>query len=251
MRNRKIRHTVNVPYAVLDLEFTPFKRGIFAIATSKGKIHLCSINSGGTGPIEIIKTYQVFSESLITLSLGWNRLPSHSDTIAASSSDGRIAVFDTKHEPPTTYTETAAHSFEAWTLAWTSKGENDLRQELYSGGDDSTLCRHELFVRQVSGSLNDGELPSHEYDFQASLRDMKTHMAGVTAILPLQPVFHREQALLTGSYDEYVRLLLFIDGSSRPKILAEQRLGGGVWRLKILHYEAPDGDSGTEFLASS
>ena len=240
------RHTVYFPYAVLDLQFTRFRKGVFAIATSKGAVRLCTMNTDGTGPIEQIKTYQIFSDSSITLSLSWNRLVSHSDAIAASSSDGRIAIFDTKYLPPMTYTKTEAHSLEAWTLAWTTKGENDLRPELYSGGDDSVLCRHGLSVRPVSGSLNDGNIPSHGYDFRAPLRDTKTHMAGVTAILPLQPVFHGEQVLLTGSYDEYVRLLLPIAGVSRPKVLAEQRLGGGVWSLKILDYQAPDDDAGTE-----
>ena len=138
-----------------------------------------------------------------------------------------------------TYTKTEAHSLEAWTLAWTypkpeSEAEYGVSPELYSGGDDSVLCRHGLCGRPVLGSPNDGDLPSPGYDSQAPIRDTKTHMAGVTAILPLQLVIHGEQALLTGSYDEYVRLLLPVEGGKRPKLLAEKRLGGGVWRLKIL-----------------
>lgn len=203
----------------------------------------------GTGPIEHLWTYQIFPESSITLSLAWSRLPSQSNAIAASSSDGRVAIFESKHEPPAISVETAAHSLQAWTLAWTTKGEFDLRPELYSGGDDSALCRHDLLVRPASEILNDGSLPlTHEYDFQASLRDTKSHMAGVTAILPLTPIFRGEKLLLTGSYDEYIRLLLPVNGSPRPKVLAEQRLGGGVWRLDLLEYEAPDGDWGTQII---
>ena len=240
---------MNVPYAVLDLRFTRFRNGIFAIATSKGQVCLWTISMAGTGPIEHLWTYQIFPDSSITLSLAWSPLPSKSNAIAASSSDGRIAIFESKHEPPAISVETAAHSLEAWTLAWTTKGEYDLRPELYSGGDDSALCRHELLVRPVSESLNDGNQPfTHEYEFQASLRDTKSHMAGVTAILPLEPIFRGEQLLLTGSYDEYVRLLLPIKGSPRPKLIAEQRLGGGVWSLKKLDHEAPDDDWGMQFL---
>lgn len=246
MGNRALRHNVHLDYAILDLHFTPFRKGIFAIATSLGTVCLCTMNIQGTGPIEIVNSYEIFPISSLVLSLAWNRELSHSDTIAASSSDGRIAIFDSKYQPPMTYTKTEAHSLEAWTLAWTSKGaEDDLRPELYSGGDDSVLCRHGLSVRPVSGSLDEGNIPSHRYDFQAPFRDTKTHMAGVTAMLPLQPVFHGEQILLTGSYDEYVRVLMPIDGYSRPKILAEERLGGGVWRLKILDFEAPDRGRGT------
>ena len=240
---------MNVPYAVLDLRFTRFRKGIFAIATSKGQVCLWTISMAGTGPIEHLWTYQIFLDSSLILSLAWSRLPSQSNAIAASSSDGRIAIFESKHEPPVIAVATAAHSLQAWTLAWTTKGEFDLRPELYSGGDDSALCRHELLVRPVSASLNDGNLPSsHVFEFQASLRDTKSHMAGVTAILPLQPIFRGEQLLLTGSYDEYVRLLLPINGSPRPKLLAEQRLGGGVWRLDLLEHEAPDGDWGMQIL---
>ena len=203
----------------------------------------------GTGPLEHLWAYQIFPDSSITLSLAWGLLPSQSTTIAASSSDGRIAIFESKHEPPAISVETAAHSLEAWTLAWTTKGEDDLRPELYSGGDDSALCRHQLSVRPTSESVNDSNLPfDNEYEFQASLHDTKSHMAGVTAILPLEPIYRGEQLLLTGSYDEYIRLLLPINGSPRPKLMAEQRLNGGVWRLSILAHKAPNGDRGMQIL---
>lgn len=237
---------MHVPYAVLDLHFNRFKKGVFAIATSKGTVCLWTIHIDGTGPLECLNSYQVFHTSELTLSFAWNHVLSHSNTIAASSSDGRIAIFDTKYQPPTTYTSTGAHSFEAWTLAWTSKGaEDELRPEIYSGGDGAELCRHGLSVFPVTGSLNDGNIPSHRYEFEAPSRDTRTHMAGVTAILPLQPVFHGEQVLLTGSYDEYVRVLLPIESGNRPKVLAEERLGGGVWRLKILDFVEPDNGIGT------
>ena len=246
LENRKLRHTVHTPYAVLDLHFTRYKRGVFAIATSKGAVCLWTMNINGTGPLECLNSYQIFPDSSLTLSLAWNRILSQSDTIAASSSDGRIAIFDTKYQPPMTYRKTEAHSLEAWTIAWTFKGEEyDLRPELYSGGDDSVLCRHGLKIRPVSGSLGDGDIPSHGYEFQAPVCDTKTHTAGVTAILPLRPVFHGEQVLLTGSYDEYVRVLLPLEGRTRPKILAEKRLGGGVWRLKTLYCETSNHNMST------
>lgn len=242
--NRNLLQTADLPYAILDLHFSQFRKQIFAIATSKGAVCLCTTNVNGNGPIEILNSFQIFSESSLTLSLAWNPVLDHSGTIAASSSDGLIAIFDTKGQSPMTYTETEAHSLEAWTLAWMypkteAETEDGLNPELFSGGDDSVLCRHGLCVRPVVGSLDHGNTPSHHYNFQASIRDTKTHMAGVTAILPLQPVFHGEQALLTGSYDEYVRLLLPVSGSGRPKLLAERRLEGGVWRLKILASVAP------------
>ena len=246
-----------LPFAVLDLRFTRHRKGIFAIATSKGSVHMYTINLHGTGPIEALESYQIFPETSITLSLAWNCQLCQSDTIAASSSDGHVAIFDTKDQPPKTPTKIEAHSLAAWTVAWTYKAEADLDPvphsggdspaksnlnphspdanpvdllpELYSGGDDSVLCRYSVGIRQDSGSpLSDGD------EFEAPSRDSKTHMAGVTAILPLQTIIDEEQVLLTGSYDEFVRVLLPVKGSTRPKILAEERLGGGVWRLKVL-----------------
>ena len=244
--NSTLRNDVKLPFAVLDLHFTKFKKGIFAIATSKGTVCLCTMRIEGTGPVECLNSYQIFSKSSLTLSLAWNSVLSHSDTVAASSSDGRIAIFDTKNQPPMTYTKTEAHSLEAWTLTWTFKGaEDDVRPELFSGGDDSALCRHGLSVCPVSGSPDSGEIPPHAYDFQTPFRDTKTHMAGVTAIVQLLPVYDGHHVLVTGSYDEYVRVLMPIDGCSRPKFLAEKRLGGGVWRLNILDFQTPHHALGT------
>jgi len=50
----------------------------------------------------------------------------------------------------------------------------------------------------------------------------------VTAILPLS-----ESLVVTGSYDDHLRILQTNQGG-RPQILAEQNLGGGVWRIKII-----------------
>ena len=40
--------------------------------------------------------------------------------------------------------------------------------------------------------------------------------------------------MLTGSYDEYLRILIPLGIGKRSKVLAEKQLGGGVWRLKLL-----------------
>ena len=268
-RIRLLRESVALPSAVLDLRFTGHKKGIFAIATSKGSVCMYTMNPNGTGPIEALEVYQIFPESSITLSLAWNCQQCQSDTIAASSSDGHVIIFDTKYQPPKASTKIEAHSLAAWTVAWSYKAEEDLDPvphsggdspansnlvprsqagnpveifpELYSGGDDSVLCTYSVGIRPDGGSpLSDGD------EFEAPSRDSKTHMAGVTAILPLQTVFDKEQVLLTGSYDEFVRVLLPVKGSTRPKILAEERLGGGVWRLKVLDVVGLESGKGTQ-----
>ncbi|KAL4937999.1 hypothetical protein BDV06DRAFT_63401 [Aspergillus oleicola] len=62
------------------------------------------------------------------------------------------------------------------------------------------------------------------------------HTAGVTSILPLpislaHPLAAGSPLLLTGSYDEYIRVY---HAAGKGKVLGELGLGGGVWRLQIL-----------------
>ena len=63
--------------------------------------------------------------------------------------------------------------------------------------------------------------------------DAKTHAAGVTALLPLPLPEMEAEFILTGSYDERVRVVI-PNTTKRWKCRAEARLGGGVWRLKLL-----------------
>lgn len=75
----------------------------------------------------------------------------------------------------------------------------------------------------------------------------KGHEAGVTAILQL-PILNGPEGLgdllLTGSYDDFVRIYTTYD--TRPgqkttgKALAELKIGGGVWRLKFLDQKEKD-----------
>lgn len=68
---------------------------------------------------------------------------------------------------------------------------------------------------------------------QGRWSDRKAHGAGVTAILPL---VGEDDVTVTGSYDDRIRVL----GTplvGRKQVLAEEDLGGGVWRLKMLREE--------------
>ena len=215
---------MTVPYAVLDLRFSPRDRNIFAIAGSTGDINVFTFNSDSERPIAFSSCVKVCGPDVLILSLAWSLRTSGSFMIAASLSNGNIAIFDTQ-DPSARSTFAQAHSLEAWVVAWSNDTEKFV---LYSGGDDSTLCRHR--VGQDLGSEN---LPNQCTETVSS--DTKTHGAGVTAILPLwadQP--SGEELLVTGSYDEIIRVLILIPGSKSAKVLAEKRLGGGVWQIKQL-----------------
>lgn len=110
-----------------------------------------------------------------------------------------------------------------------------LAKALFSGGDDSKL---------LMSSLTSPEIPTRKLPF---------HNAGVTAILPIPTLApeapeNDNPVLLTGSYDDFIRVyLLPSQFNSKPKILAEKDIGlggGGVWRLKFLtspsHSSSPD-----------
>ncbi|XP_068159758.1 diphthine methyltransferase [Drosophila tropicalis] len=96
-----------------------------------------------------------------------------------------------------------AHEFEAWTCAfdrWTP-------HRVFSGGDDGLLRAYDLRTEQLAWTN-------------------KAHMAGVTCLLSHPRLEHN---LITGSYDEQVRLF---DTRQMKQSLAELNVEGGVWRLK-------------------
>lgn len=239
------------PSAVLDLHFSKYEPNVFAIATSTGSVCLYSleINNGETYSMRKLFSIEVADPSVVVLSLAWSPSPAQQSTMAVSLSNGQVDIFDYT-TPENSLRMLQAHSLEAWTVSWSLVSEIDKHRLLYSGGDDSAICRHsEENFKQKLGL--DGE-PSIEKAYEPVGRDTKTHGAGVTAILPVATEVAGEEILLTGSYDEFLRILMPVAKSTRSKVLAEQRLGGGVWRLKLLKAAelAKDGQLTLKVLAS-
>lgn len=118
------------------------------------------------------------------------------------------------------------HELEAWMLAFLPNGRG-----VYSGGDDSALRFWSL--------PNSEEIdPNGDFTLPSGWIDKKIHGAGVTAILPLSTNDSGEHLILTGSYDDHIRLV-HVTLVGRRRVLAEMNLGGGVWRLKRLSPEPP------------
>jgi diphthamide biosynthesis protein 7 len=107
---------------------------------------------------------------------------------------------------------------------------------IYSGGDDGRL-RFAAFSRSEDGLTVPEDI---HYDASSKPEGLGGHNAGVTAILPLPlQTLPGKDILVTGSYDDYVRVYAMYDYrpgqvNQRPKVLAELNLGGGVWRLTFL-----------------
>ena len=172
--------------------------------------------------------------------------------IAVSASDGQIVIFDYMRHITADRAQilgrSQAHSLEAWMVVWASLSRNaeDKFALLYSGGDDSALCRHKSSAHHLELEEDHGD--EVQYLHEPLRRDRTIHGAGVTAILPLlvnSP--DKDEFLLTGSYDEYVRVVAFSGSGGRAKVLAEKCLGGGVWRLKLVDRVSMTG-AGTHFL---
>jgi diphthamide biosynthesis protein 7 len=122
------------------------------------------------------------------------------------------------------------HELEAWTLIFAHDG-----QAIYSGGDDAGLRFSTLQnTTPSSPEMQKQETEDEEEDFTPiQWQDRRSHQAGVTAILPLAA---EENILITGSYDDNIRVL-HTPLIGRKQILAEENLEGGVWRLKLLQQD--------------
>lgn len=134
------------------------------------------------------------------------------------------------------------HSLEAWCCAFSTSQDpipGSAGRTLYSGGDDAKLRAMTLDLMPLG--------PDDDSVLEAPLLStvFSPHEAGVTAILPLPLPISTSSSLdlgdilLTGGYDDYVRVYSTYDtrpgaAKTRPKVLAELYIGGGVWRLKFL-----------------
>ncbi|EOD48310.1 putative wd-40 repeat-containing protein [Neofusicoccum parvum UCRNP2] len=199
---RTLLHTLPLPFAIFDIHFAPSSHGtslLLGAATSTGSLALyrISIPSAQITPIAV---HQLFPETSLITHFAWH--PTAASTASLALSDGSIYLCSAIAPPatpgsprPTTPTPTPtctllhAHALEAWFTAFTPSGDR-----LLTGGDDSVLACLGLDAAAGAPPL---------------WQDRRTHLAGVTAVLPLATAAdgRRSLLLLTGSYDDRVRLL--------------------------------------------
>lgn len=198
-------------------------------------------------------THQVFSPETIITSFAWYRATREpnfkqplSDLMVCTTSDNSVYLVRLNwdiHHPhcscsDQTYNDTFnilndgqpinKHDLEAWCCAFGPEGA------VYSGGDDGKLRVTPLWLHP---SDREKDVEPQEV---ARPTLFSGHGAGVTAILVLPlPSSPLGCTLLTGSYDDCVRVYAEYDfrpyvSNTKPKVLAELKVGGGVWRLKFL-----------------
>ncbi|KAI4260881.1 MAG: hypothetical protein LQ352_000036 [Teloschistes flavicans] len=225
---RRIIQTFSVPSAVLDLRFSPHIPDTLAVATSTGAVLLLSFQPENASPLVQTNSFEVATacSGFLVLSLAW--APLSPSFLAFTLSDGTVGVLDVD-QGTVIFEMSQAHSLEAWVVAWSAR---EMAPALYTGGDDSAICCHRFWVQTRRDQASQD--PSGNC---AVVRDRKIHGAGVTAILPLGVDRSDGEILLTGSYDEHIRVMRVSPTPSRPEVLAEKRLDGGVWQLRHLRGE--------------
>ena len=133
-----------------------------------------------------------------------------------------------------------SHSLEAWyatyIISLIDRPPNmQVVRRILTGGDDAALIAHEM---PLSSPTSPATLPPPPPS--SIFTDKRIHTAGVTAILPLPSLRTHlgnivGDLILTGSYDETIRLISISSSPPFPrKVLASLNLGGGVWRIKLL-----------------
>ncbi|KAK3698775.1 hypothetical protein LTR37_016779 [Vermiconidia calcicola] len=211
--------TKTTDFAVLEAQWTPHNEGLgylLAVATSTGQLVLYRLETTSDSVDLIPLSLNVVADpSVLVLSLAWH--PKRADIIGITLSNGDVSLCTVTAAK--SWSEDASisvmrvhhHELEAWTLAFTGPGSTSI----LSGGDDVALQHSLVNFDEHEGSI-------------VQWRDRKLHQAGVTAILPLT-----SDLVVTGSYDDHIRLIACSAGARRY-VLAELNLGGGVWRLRIL-----------------
>jgi diphthamide biosynthesis protein 7 len=228
-------NTVPTTGAILDLHFSNHHPDVLATADSLGSVHLYRLFHSEISS-SIVRLYAISvvnSPGVLALSLQWH--PIASNCLGVTLSTGAVEILqlsdsvfsgslresaDGANSPETKL----QHGLEAWTLAFSPSG-----RVIFSGGDDGLLLDASMSI-----DSKDESAPPPPTPLLYGLGKRNIHQAGVTAILPLS-----DSICITGSYDDHVRVLA-IPKLNHSQMLAEENLGGGVWRLKLLRQ--PDGN---------
>ncbi|KAI1458544.1 WD40-repeat-containing domain protein [Annulohypoxylon moriforme] len=241
--------TVPYPSAILDLHFHPQREGciVLAVVSSTGTLSFFRLSSS-EGPrisLKEIVTHRPLDveEGVLFLSCSWH--PNIPELLAITTSDYQVHILQVDdswniHQASTEPVIT--HTLEAWTVAFSPiKPENFQQLTVYSGGDDSKLFarKYAFNPKRICGEDDSIETPYPTIGIRG-------HEAGVTAILPLDiQLDSLNSVVVTGSYDDRIRVFAIYDYDivlSNSGILAEENLGGGVWRLKLIDLQNTAGE---------
>ena len=176
--------------------------------------------------------HQFLDRSTVVTSFAWD--PKNVDRICVTAANGDVIVVDLPGSTDQGGNEAITvfkHSLEAWTSCFVPQSFPS--QGVFSGGDDAVIqwSPSNSWITDRSASARESGVNVTDV---SPWRNSRVHTAGVTAILPLiSSSAGVDNILLTGSYDDHLRVLRVPPASgSKPAVLTELNLGGGVWRLK-------------------
>ncbi|XP_039753846.1 diphthine methyltransferase isoform X1 [Pararge aegeria] len=179
---------------------------VLGVVTSEGYVQVYQLlDENGTMKLQLWLE-DAIGGNVLALSLDWstNKVTNEQPSLAISDSSGAVTIMRVVGRSLEKIGLWQTHSFEAWIAAF-NYWNTDV---FYSGGDDCIFKSYDVRIPDVPTTTN------------------RSHEAGVTAIRSHVDVEHQ---LLTGSYDEKVRLW---DARNLKRCITEADVNGGVWRLK-------------------
>lgn len=248
--------TSPTPFGVYDLHFAPkglffdvqIDSSSFAVASSTGSVALYRLVVSQEGDATFphprichVYTIQYFSKDILITSLHWPRY----DLIAMTLSSGQVCLGRLRdpNVGSVLSVELLQHDFQAWHCSFILSGDGSGTPiGLVSGGDDATLRYIPVGADQIA-ALELGIAATSAESQTVPWVDKKIHQAGVTAVLPLGKgptgIF-----ILTGSYDDHIRLV-HIPNVGRREVIAEEYLDGGVFRIKMARQSSSSNSDST------
>lgn len=192
--------------AILDTKWYTIGNRCFLVAASAlAEIQLFELRNDRLLLIQTISLNTNNAENVLTLSIDVRATlcSTKRQNLVASDSRGMIYLFTIGPSELVLERSWQAHSFEAWTCAFDKWNQHII----YTGGDDMFFNIYDTRASEVQVTTKN-----------------RIHTAGVTSFLCFS-----ENVLLTGSYDEKLRIF---DKRSFKNPVAELDLGGGIWRIK-------------------
>ncbi|ONK66230.1 uncharacterized protein A4U43_C06F5570 [Asparagus officinalis] len=168
-------------------------------------LYCLQLNDNSTSGIDLSEVCTEKVSPAMCLCVDWN--PS-SSSVSLGLSDGSICIASVRESQLQISQSWVAHGYEVWATAF----DISTPQLLYTGSDD---CRFNCWdLREDPSSL--------------VFQNAKSHKMGVCCFAQ-SPM--NSNILLTGSYDEFLRVW-DLRSMSKPVSKYSLCLGGGVWRLK-------------------
>lgn len=269
------KQLVPLPHAVFDIKFHLIRQHILGVAASDGSISIYSVSKDENCEESTVPQIQHFWSTsaarpgVSALYFSWfpeNWFPlasiPYTDGFVVSFSDGKTCIHILEPLPGNSYDiaknkgskkgegwkfigndylPERRKNIEPWFVALARYANPNLpggmESYMFTGDDMGTLWTRSYACPEDGDHSWELEEMWPRCDYRITDDEGRHHTAGgVTSILPL-PIMHlvnKAPVILTGSYDEYIRVY---HATFKGSVLAEERLGGGVWRLQIINVE--------------